>query len=385
MPRFFAMTSRGLVDVLDQELHEMGITKTEKGPGGVVFDGNWADCYRVNLRSRIATRVLLPILDFPAYKPEDLYNNIRKHDFTKYIKPTGTIAVEANVRDSGAFRDQRFVAMKIKDAVVDQFREKFEVRPDVDAANPDLRIVARAVNNGFSVSIDTSGDALFKRGYRAGMSDAHVKEHLAAGILAMAGYKGDRPVVDPMCGSGTFLIEAALIALRIAPGTLRKGFGFQKLAGFQRDVWEAEVDAALSEELDELPFKMYGFDLDKKALQVAVMNAQKAGVAEWIEFSRQPVETLKAPVEAGVLIVDPPFGERMGARGDGFGSRNEQEMLLDLYRDLAHTMKVGFHGWDCYVLSGSPELSAAMKLKAERKFPLYHGPIECRLLKYRMF
>lgn len=369
------MTSRGLGEVLEQELREMGIQKLERTFGGVQFEGNWADCYRVNLRSRIATRVLLPVLDFPAYKPEDLYNNIRKHDFTKYIAPTGTIAVEASVRESGVFRDQRFVAMKIKDAIVDQFREKFDVRPDVNVENPDLRIVARAVKNGFAVSIDTSGEALFKRGYRVGFSEAHVKEHLAAGILKMAGYTGDKPVVDPMCGSGTFLIEAVLIALRVAPGTLRKGFAFQKLAGFKRDAWETEVDAALSEELEELPFKMYGYDLDRDALKTAKMNAAKAGVGEWIEFARAPMETLKAPVENGVLVVDPPFGERMG----------DKHMLLDTYRDLAHTMKVGFHGWDCYVLSGSPELSAAMKLKAERKFPLYHGPIECRLLKYKMF
>jgi 23S rRNA G2445 N2-methylase RlmL len=375
MPRFFAMTSRGLAEVLEQELHEMGITKTERAFGGVQFEGNWADCYRVNLRSRIATRVLLPILDFPAYKPEDLYNNILKHDFTKYIKPTGTIAVEASVRESGIFRDQRFVAMKIKDAVVDQFRDKYEVRPDVDSANPDLRIVARAVNNGFSVSIDTSGDALFKRGYRVGFTDAHVKEHLAAGILKMAGYTGDKPVVDPMCGSGTFLIEAVLIALRVYPGTLRKGFGFQKLLGFQREAWEAEVDAALADELDTLPFKMYGYDIDKEALKSAKANAVKAGVDEWIEFARAPMETLKAPVESGLMVVDPPYGERMG----------DKDMLLDTYKDLAHTMKVGFNGWDCYVLSGAPELSSAMKLKAERKFPLFHGPIECRLLKYKMF
>lgn len=375
MPRFFAMTSRGLGEVLEQELKEMGIEKTERTFGGVLFESNWASCYRVNLRSRIATRVLMPILDFPAYKPEDLYNNILKHDFTKYIPPTGTIAVEASVRDSGAFRDQRFVAMKIKDAIVDQFREKFEVRPDVDVENADLRIVARAVNNGFSVSIDTSGDPLFKRGYRVGPTDAYVKEHLAAGILKMAGYEGDQPVVDPMCGSGTFLIEAALIALKIAPGTLRKGFGFQKLAGFQRDVWEAEVDAALSEELDEIPFKMYGYDVDRQALKIAQASAEQAGVDAFIEFQRAPMETLKAPVEAGLMVVDPPFGERMG----------DKDLLLDTYKDLAHTMKTGFNGWDCFVLSGSPELSAAMKLKAERKFPLYHGPIECRLLKYKMF
>ncbi len=375
MPRFFAMTSRGLGEVLEQELREMGIEKVERLFGGVQFEGNWGSCYRANLRSRIATRILLPILDFPAYTPDDLYNNILKHDFTKYISPTGTIAVEANVRDCGQFRDQRFVAMKVKDAVVDQFREKFGERPNVDTDHPDLRIVVRAVNNAFSVSLDTSGEPLFKRGYRVGHSEAHVKEHLAAGILKLAGYTGDKPVVDPMCGSGTFLIEAALMALKISPGTLRKGFLFQKLAGFQRDVWEAEVDAALNEELDEIPFKMYGYDLDRAALKAAQANTEEAGVEKFIEYQRQPMETLTAPVEAGLFVVDPPFGERMG----------DKDQLLDTYKDLAHIMKTGFKGWDCYVLSGAPELSSAMKLKAERKFPLFHGPIECRLLKYKMF
>ena len=375
MPRFFAMTSRGLAEVLEQELKEMGIANATRTHGGVEFEGNWATCYRVNLRSRIATRVILPILDFPAYKPEELYDNVLKHDFTKYIDVKGTIAVEASVRESGAFRDQRFVAMKIKDAIVDQFRNKFGERPNVDADNPDLRIIARAVGNKFSLSVDTSGDALFKRGYRVGQVEAHVKEHLAAGILKLTEWDGKSPVVDPMCGSGTFLIEAALMALRISPGTLRRGFGFQKLKGFQKAEWEREVDEALAEELQEIPFKMYGYDLDRSALKVAQRNAEEAGVEAFIDFERHPMETLKAPVEAGIMLVDPPYGERVGTADE----------LVDTYKNLAHVMKTSFKGWNCFVLSGAPELSAAMKLKAERKFPLFHGPIECRLLKYRMF
>lgn len=369
------MTSRGLSDVLEAELKTLGVEKILKGPGGVFFEGNWSACYRVNLRSRVATRVLLPILDFPAYKPEDLYHNVRKHDFTKYIAPTGSIAVDASVRESGAFRDQRFVAMKIKDAIVDQFREKFDVRPDVDTAQPDLRIHARVYKNQFSLSIDTSGDPLFKRGYRVGMTDAHLKEHLAAGLLMMAEYKGDRPVVDPMCGSGTLLIEAALMALNIAPGVARRSFAFQKLKNFKKDEWRSEVDQALALEKEELPFKFYGYDIDRKALSVAVKNAEEAGVAQYIEFARAPMETLKAPAESGMMIVDPPYGERMG----------EVNELIETYKNLAHMMKIGFKGWDCFVLSGSPELSAAMKLKSTRKFPIMNGPIECRLLKYSMF
>lgn len=375
MARFLAMTSRGLAEPLEQELKELGLERVLKGPGGVYFEGNWAACYRANLRSRIATRIVLPILDFPAYKPEDLYHNVRKHDFTKYIEPTGKIAVEASVRDSGAFRDQRFVAMKIKDAIVDQFRDKFDIRPDVDTSQPDLRIIARAVKNQFSLSIDTSGDALFKRGYRVGHTEAHLKEHVAAGILKLTGWNGDVPIVDPMCGSGTILIEAALMALKLAPGSMRKNFAFQKLKSFNKEAWQKEAEAAVAEEKDGLPFKLYGYDVDRKALAIAAQNAEAAGVAEYIEFARHPMETLKAPVENGIMIVDPPYGERMG----------EVNELIETYRNLAHTMKTGFKGWNCYVLSGNPELSAAMKLKAERKFPVHNGPIECRLLKYKMF
>ncbi|MES2966050.1 MAG: THUMP domain-containing protein [Bdellovibrionota bacterium] len=375
MPRFFALTSRGLGEVLEQELKEMGIANAARGFGGVTFEGPWALCYRANLRSRIATRILLPILDFPAYKPEELYANVLKHDFTKYIPPDGTIAVDASVRDCGAFRDQRFVALKIKDAIVDQFRDKYDVRPDVDTDDPDLRIVVRAVKNQFSLSIDTSGDSLFKRGYRRGHTEAHVKEHLAAGILKLTGWDGTSSVVDPMCGSGTFLIEAALMALKIAPGMLRQRFAFQRLNGFKKAEWEKEVAAAADEELQEIPFKMYGFDTDRKALAVAQANAEEAGVAEFVEFQRAPMQTLKAPAESGIMVVDPPFGERVGTKDE----------LVDTYKDLAHVMKTSFKGWECFVLSGAPELSAAMKLKAERKFPLFHGPIECRLLKYKMF
>ncbi len=370
------MTSRGLTDVLEQELRELGVDKVLKGQSGVYFDGNWAACYRVNLRSRIATRVLLPILDFPAYNPDELYHNVLKHDFTKYIAPTGKVAVDAHVRDCGQFRDQRFVAMKVKDAIVDQFREKFEVRPDVDVENPDLRIVVRAVKNQFSLSVDTTGEPLFKRGYRTGHVEAHLKEHVAAGILKMTGWNADKDLVDPMCGSGTMLIEGALMALKIAPGLARKGFAFQRLNGFKKDEWEKEVASAADEELETTTVKFFGYDTDREALKVAKASAAAAGVAELIEFNRAPMETLHAPGESqGVMVVDPPYGHRMGFKDE----------LVETYKNLAHTMKVGFKGWDCFVLSGDADLSAAMKLKAERKFPLYNGPIECRLLKYRMF
>ncbi len=375
MPRFFAMTSRGLVDVLADELKEIGMERVLKAPGGCFFDTNWAGCYRANLRLRTATRVVLPVLDFPAYKPDELYHNIRKHDFTKYIAADASMAVDAVVRDCGAFKDQRFVAMKVKDAIVDQFREEFDVRPDVDAKDPHLRLVVRGIANNFAVSVDTTGEPLFKRGYRTGVVPAHLKEHVAAALVRMSGWKMDAPIIDPMCGSGTILIEAALMALNVAPGTLRKRFAFQRFSGFKADEWENELDAALAEEKEELPFKFQGFDVDREAIKIARDNARRAGVEDFVEFQRQAFETLDAPVEKGLMITNPPYGERL----------LEKNEAIEVYKNLAFLLKQKFKGWEAFVLSGDPELSKAMKLKAARKFPVYNGTIECRLLKYEMF
>ncbi len=376
MARFFAMTSRGLTDVLFDEVSKLGVSKVLKGQGGVFFESNWAGCYRANIRLRTATRILLPILDFPAYNPEELYHNILKHDFTKYIEVGQTIAVDASIRECGIFRDQRFVAMKIKDAIVDQFSEKFGSRPDVDSKNPDLTIAVRAVKNQFSVSIDTSGEPLFKRGYKGlKMVPAPLKEHLAAGLLLATDWKRDMPVVDPMCGGGTFLIEAALMALNIYPGTLRKSFAFQNFLGFKEEEFAEELESAMSEELDGLPFKFYGYDLDRDAIKIAEANVHSAGLDEYIEIKRGPIETLKAPVPMGLMVTNPPYGERLSTKDE----------LEELYLNLAHTLKTEFKNWDCWILSGEPELTKFMKLKAERRVPVFNGPIECRFLKYKMF
>lgn len=401
MATFFALTSRGLVDALRDELAELGAKNLVKEPGGVYFDSNWATVYRANLRLRTATRVVKPILQFPAYKNEDLYNNIRKFDFTSLIPPEGTLAVEASVRDS-VFQDQRFVAMKVKDAIVDQFRDKFGSRPSVDNDKPDLVIVVRAFKNTFSVSLDTSGDPLFKRGYRVGTGEAPLKEHVAAGLLRLAEWDLETPIVDPMCGSGTILIEAALMARKIAPGTLRRRFGFMGWKGYDSVAFKKELDAAMALEDDAnarlettlervYPATMaadakvsteerrrplfFGYDVDAKVVKQAQANAREAGVDDLISFRRHAMETLEAPVEKGILITNPPYGVRLG----------EEETLKDVYRDLAFTLKNRFKGWSAFVLSGSPALSSAMKLKATRKSPVYNGRIECRLLKYDMF
>lgn len=408
MARYFALTSRGLVDALRDELAELGAKELVKEPGGVFFDGNWSVVMRANLRLRTATRIVKPILSFPAYKNEDLYGNIRKFDFTKLIDNDGTLAVEASVRDC-AFKDQRFVAMKVKDAIVDQFREKTGARPSVDTENPDLIVVIRGFKNNFEVSLDTSGEALFKRGYRVATGDAPIKEHVAAGLLKLAEWDGSTAIVDPMCGSGTILIEAAMMAKKMAPGTLRKSFGFMKWKGYDRTVFERELDAAL--ELEEQTTEklmarlkaerakdlaaigepagsmardedgtrvkplFYGYDIDAKVIKAAKDNAREAGVDDICIFRRHAMETLEAPVEKGFLITNPPYGERLGSK----------EALKDTYKDLAFTLKNRFKGWTAFVLSGDPDLSSAMKLKATRKSPVWNGNIECRLLRYDIF
>ncbi len=376
MPEFIAATSRGLIDVLSDEISSLGLNVINKTSAGVTFESNWEGCYRANLELRTATRVLKPVLDFPAYQPDELYHNIRKHDFTKYIDVGQTIAVDANVRESG-FRDQRFVAMKVKDAIVDQFRDAFDgKRPDVDTDNPALRVAVRVVKNQVNVAIDTSGDSLSQRGYRTEAGEAPLREHLAAGLLALSGWSQNVTIIDPMCGSGTILIEAALRARKIAPGSFRKKFAFQNFRGFQREAWDRVVTETLSAEIEKANVHFYGFDKYSRMVRVAMNNAQRAGVEDDITFAASAIDVLTPPpgAEPGILIVNPPYGERLGIT----------EELKDVYRDLAFSLKRNFKGWTCWILSGNEELTGALKLKASRRMPVFNGPIECRFLEYKI-
>lgn len=374
MPEFFASTPKGLVEALETELQNLDLKVLERTAGGVFFESSWEGAYKANLHSRIASRILKPVLEFVAYQPDELYHNILKHDFTKYIKPNQTICIDATIKDS-KMRDQRFIAMKIKDAVVDQFREKFGVRPDVDNENPDLRIHVRAVKNQFMVAVDLSGDSLFMRGYRKEVGEAPLKENLAAGLLALTEWDRKSPLVDFMAGSGTLLIEGAMMALNIAPGVHRKRFGFQRWLNFDKQAWEKLVQEAMDQEKEDLEFKFFGYDIDRRMIVVAKDNARSAGVDHVIEFKREPVATVAPPAEKGLAVVNPPYGTRIG----------DEDNLRDVYRDLGYTLKHRFKGWDCWILSGNKELIGDLKLKSTRKHFVFNGNIECRWLKYSMF
>jgi putative N6-adenine-specific DNA methylase len=374
MPEFFASTPKGLVEALEKELQELNLKVLERTAGGVFFEANWEGAYKANLHSRVASRILKPVLEFTAYQPEELYKQIQNHDFTKYIKPNQTICIDATIKES-KMHDQRYVAMKVKDAVVDQFRGKFGVRPDVDNNNPDLRIHVRAMKNQFLVAIDLSGDSLFMRGYRKEVGEAPLKENLAAGLLMLTEWDRQSSLLDFMMGSGTFLIEGAMMALKIAPGLQRKGFGFQRWLNYDSKAWDKLVDEAISQEVEELPFKFYGYDIDRRMIVAAKENAKSAGVDHVMEFKREPVATVTPPAEKGLAIVNPPYGARIG----------DEDNLRDVYRDLGFTLKHRFKGWDCWILSGNKELIADLKLKSTRKYFVFNGNIECRWLKYSMF
>lgn len=373
MAQYIAQTSRGLSDILEKEIKELGLPVLSKSSIGVMFEADEEGCYKANLRLRTATRVIQSILEFKARTPDDLYQGIRKHDFTQYIGVKDTFALDTTTRGE-IFRDQRFVTLKMKDGIADQFREKFDERPDVDADNPDLRLMVRVVDDVVSVAIDTSGVSLSRRGYRLEQGEAPLREHLGAGLVDLTNWNEDQVIFDPMCGSGTIVIEAAIKARKIAPGSFRKRFAFEKLPGFDAKVWHKVVNETLGEELPPTNVKLYGSDQSGKMIKIAKQNAERAGVETDIIFDCKRVDEIVPPAASGLMIINPPYGERL----------QSTEELKDAYRDLAHVLKQRFKGWTMWMISGNEELTAALKLKATRKIQVFNGNIDCRFLEYKI-
>lgn len=373
MPVFYAPAPRGLKEVLFNEFTDLKLKKLTKVASGVSFEGSWADCYRVNLQSRIANRILKPLTNFIAYEPDEFYRHISKHDFTKYIDPNQSLRVEASVTES-KLRDQRFVALKTKDAIVDQFRDKFGERPSVDKERADLSIHVYGSRNEFYVYLDTSGDPLLQRGYRKETNQAPLKETLAAGLIYLAKWDKQTPIVDPFCGSGTILIEAALIARQIAPGGFRKHFAFEKLKNFDAPTFDKIMEEVSELETPDVSIKFYGFDQDRESIRIAKANAKRAGVDDLIEFKQRDITQFTPPAPKGIIITNPPYGMRMG----------DNAQLEWVYKDFAHVLKEHFNNWDTWILSGSQDLSKSLGLKASQRHQVFNGRIECRYLKYHI-
>lgn len=366
-----AKTFQGLEEVLAQELTELGASNIEIGRRMVSFTGDKAMMYRANFCLRTAIRILKPIKHFTAKTADEVYEAVKSIEWENYLDNMSSFAVDAVVF-SNEFRHSKFVAYKVKDAIVDYFREKTGNRPSVRINNPDVSFNIHVAEDQCTLSLDSSGESLHRRGYRQEQVEAPLNEVLAAGMILMTGWRGECDLIDPMCGSGTIPIEAALIARNIAPGVFRKEFGFEKWKDFDQDLFDSIYNDDSQER--ELNHKIYGYDNNPKANEIATHNVKAAGVTKDVILKIQPFQQFEQPAEKSIIITNPPYGERISS-GD----------LLDLYQMIGERLKHAFIGNDAWILSYRDECFDQIGLKPSIKIPLFNGALECQFRKYQLF
>lgn len=366
-----AKTFMGLEPVLAKELTEMGANNVQVGRRMVSFTGNKEMMYRANFQLHTAIRILKPIKHFKAKDADDVYNEIKKIDWDEYLDLNKTFSVDSVVF-SEEFRHSKFVAYKVKDAIVDQFREKTGKRPNISISNPDIRLNIHIAEDNCTLSLDSSGESLHRRGYRQESVEAPLNEVLAAGMILMTGWKGDTDFIDPMCGSGTLLIEAALIAHNMSPGIFRKEYAFEKWPDFDQDLF----DSIYNDESQEREFThhIYGYDIDIKAVNTAIINIKAAGLSNDITVEQADFKNFTQPKEKSILIVNPPYGERISTPD-----------LLGTYKMIGERLKHQFMNNDAWVLSYREECFDEIGLKPSIKIPVYNGSLECEFRKYQIF
>ncbi|GLT22386.1 RNA methyltransferase [Zoogloea oryzae] len=370
---FFAPCPRGLEPLLADELRAIGATDPKAVPGGVQFSGDWALCYRANLESRIATRVLWQVSMGRYRNEEDVYRIAYAPTWAKWFTPDETIRVFVTAHKS-PLRSLEFVTLKIKDAVCDHFRTIVGRRPDVNTQTPDIRVHAFLSADTVTLYLDTSGEPLYKRGFKSAAVEAPLKENLAAGILRLTGWKpGEEALCDPMCGSGTFLIEAAQMALDVAPG-LGRHFAFERFKHFERDTWLPIRKAADARRQAPRPLAIYGSDIVEDQVRKSFVNLRSAGLEGCVELERMDLLDRKAPAASGVLVANPPYGVRL----------SDTSELEAFYPKLGDALKANWSGWRAYFFTGDPLLPKGVRLKASKRTPLFNGAIECRLFEYLM-
>lgn len=366
-----AKTFQGLEEVLAQELTELGASNIEIGRRMVSFTGDKAMMYRANFCLRTAIRILKPIKHFSAKTADEVYEAVKSIEWENYLDNMSSFAVDAVVF-SNEFRHSKFVAYKVKDAIVDYFREKTGNRPSVRINNPDVSFNIHVAEDQCTLSLDSSGESLHRRGYRQEQVEAPLNEVLAAGMILMTGWRGECDLIDPMCGSGTIPIEAALIARNIAPGVFRKEFGFEKWKDFDQELFDSIYNDDSQER--EFNHKIYGYDNNPKANEIATHNVKAAGVTKDVILKIQPFQQFEQPAEKSIIITNPPYGERISS-GD----------LLDLYQMIGERLKHAFTGNDAWILSYRDECFDQIGLKPSVKIPLFNGALECQFRKYQLF
>jgi len=366
-----AKTFQGLEQILAEELTALGANNIQVGRRMVSYTGDKELLYRSNFQLRTAIRVLKPIKHFRATSADEVYEAIKAIDWTEYLSNETTFAVDSVVY-STEFRHSKFVAYKVKDAIVDQFREKTGNRPNIRVSNPDLQLHIHIAEYDCTLSLDSSGESLHRRGYRQEAVEAPLNEVLAAGIILMTGWRGETDFIDPMCGSGTLPIEATLIARNMAPGLFRKGYAFEKWSDFDAELFEN----IYNDDSQERPFEhhVYGYDNNRKAVEIATNNVKAAGLTGDITIQFQDFKDFTQPAEKSIMVTNPPYGERI-----------KPEDLLGLYKMIGGQFKHQFVDNEAWVLSYREECFDAIGLKASLKVPLYNGALECEVRKYQMF
>lgn len=375
-----AKTFKGLEEILASEIIALGGNDVEIGRRAVSFTGDQGLLYRANLWLRTASRVLMPIASFRAGDADEVYEQVKKIDWEQYMDLTTTFSIDATVY-SETFKHSQYVTYKVKDAIADLFNERYGKRPSVRITDPDLYINVHIAAETVTISLDSSGESLHKRGWRVAQTDAPINEALAAGMLLMAGWQGQSDLYDPMCGSGTLLIEAALIALNIPPGIFRKHFAFENWKNFNKDLFET-----LSEDdSDERTFthRIYGSDAGYYAVQAAMKNIRSAGVQKYIDVKQIRIEELKGDKlkqegfdsNGALVIINPPYGERLAQDKD----------VLRLYSDMGKALKFQFTGATAWVISSNEEALKYIGLKPSKKIHLLNGELDCLYNQYELF
>ena len=373
--QMLAKTFKGLESVLAKELIELGANNVQIERRAVSFTGDKRMLYTANFCLRTASRVLVPIASFKAKKTDDIYEQVKQVEWSQYMTAKTTFQIDATVY-SDLFRHSQFVTYRVKDAIVDWWMEYGGVRPNVQLTNPDMYLNVHIAGDVVTLSLDSSGESLHKRGYRVANTQAPINEALAAGMLLLAGWDGQSDFYDPMCGSGTLLIEAALIARNIAPGIYRKGFAFEKWANFDADLFE-DIYSDDSRERD-FEHKIYGSDAGFYAVQAATKNVQSANLQRDIEVRQIRVEELRLAdtnTENALVMINPPYGERL----------SQDKNVLRLYQDMGTALKHQFSGATAWIISSNEEALKCVGLRPAKKIHLVNGDLECLFNKYELF
>ena len=372
--QYFATVARGLEKVAAQELKNLNAKNIEITFAGIYFQGDKSLLYRVNIWSRTILRFLMPIFTIRCNDELELYDNVGKIDWSQYLNTEQTFAVNCTGKNP-KLNHTHFTALQIKNSIIDQQRDRFKKRSTIDTKNPDILINAHINNNSCILSLDSSGNSLHRRGYRAAMGLAPIKESLAAALLDIAEWTPDVCLLDPMCGSGTIPIEATLKSLNIAVGLNRKSFGFQFWPDFDEKLYKNIINEAVKKQRKKLKAPIFGSDYLLSVIEQARINAKRCNIEKYIDFVQIALKDIEAPVDKGIILCNPPYGKRIG----------DSQELGKLYKLLGDVLKHRFKGWVAYILSEDKKLTQQIGLRPSNRTPIYNGSLNCTLLKYDLY